>query len=138
MRTIRAPGNALNRRITDAERTVAATRVSGSGAGFRVEVDPFQAFDRENLVKEVVGLANAQLEGPRHILFGVNPGGMNGNIVGIPNDAIGDLKRAHRLISSLVEPLLDLAFIFDCINGKLVGALEIDGCEFAQPDLFVF
>ncbi len=95
-----------------------------------VVFDPFQAFDRDALIREVVGLANADVEGPRHILFGVNPGGMNGNIVGMADDAVGQLKRAHRLISSLVEPVLDLAFIFDCINGKLVGALEIDGCDF--------
>ena len=93
--------------------------------------DPFQAVDRESLVREVIGLANASVEGPRNILFGVNPGGVNGaKIVGIPDNAIGDLKRAHRLISNLVEPLLDLAFIFDQVDGKLVGALEIDGCEF--------
>ncbi len=96
-----------------------------------VVYDPFQAFDRETLVKEVVGLANAQIDGPRNILFGVNPGAMNGNaVVGIPEDAIGELKRAHRLVSALVEPVLELAFIFDRINGKLVGALEIDGCDF--------
>ncbi len=93
--------------------------------------DPFQSFDRESLVKEVIGLANARVDGPRNILFGVNAGAVNGTkVVGIADDAVGDLKRAHRLVSSLVEPLLDLAFIFDRIDGKLVGALEIDGCEF--------
>ncbi len=92
--------------------------------------DPFQSLDRESLVREVIGLANASVEGPRNILFGVNPGGVNGaKLVGIPDSAVGDLKRAHRLISGLVEPLLDLAFIFDRIDGKLVGALEIDGCD---------
>lgn len=96
-----------------------------------VVYDPFQGFDRETLLKEIVGLANADVEGPRNILFGVNPGALNGSpIVGIPEEAIGELKRAHRLVSTMVEPALDLAFIFDRINGKLVGALEIDGCEF--------
>ncbi len=93
--------------------------------------DPFRSLDRESLVKEVIGLANARVDGPRNILFGVNAGGVNGaKIVGIPDSAVGDLKRAHRLVSGLVEPLLDLAFIFDQIDGKLVGALEIDGCDF--------
>ncbi len=93
--------------------------------------DAFQSFDRESLVKEVIGLANARVDGPRNILFGINAGAVNGKkIVGIPDSAVGDLKRAHRLVSGLVEPLLDLAFIFDRIDGKLVGALEIDGCEF--------
>lgn len=96
-----------------------------------VVYDPFQPFDREALLKEVVGLANAKVDGPRNILFGVNPGAVNGNaVVGIPDAAVADLKQAHRLVSSMVEPLLHLAFVFDRVNGKLVGALEVDGCEF--------
>ena len=96
-----------------------------------VVLDPFQAIYRNTLVKEVVGLANADIEGPRHILFGVNTGGTDDKkLIGIPDDALGELKRAHRLISSLVEPALELAFIFDRINGRLIGALEIDGCDF--------
>jgi hypothetical protein len=42
---------------------------------------------------------------------------------------MADLKKAHRLLSALIEPVLHLAFIYDRINGKLVGALEIDGCD---------
>ena len=96
-----------------------------------VVFDPFQPFDRDALLKEVVGLANASVEGPRNILFGVNPGAVNGStVVGIPEDAVASLKQAHRLVSSMIEPLLHLAFVFDRINGKLVGALEVDGCEF--------
>ncbi|MGI9263677.1 MAG: ATP-binding protein [Gammaproteobacteria bacterium] len=96
-----------------------------------VVYDPFGDLDREELVKEVVALANADVDGPRNILFGVNAGGVNGHsVVGIPEDAVGDLKKAHRLLSALIEPVLQLAFVFDRINGKLVGALEIDGCDF--------
>lgn len=96
-----------------------------------VVYDPFGDLDREELVKEVVALANADVEGPRNILFGVNAGGVDGHsVVGISEDAVGDLKKAHRLLSALIEPVLQLAFIFDRINGKLVGALEIDGCDF--------
>ena len=72
--------------------------------------DPFGEINREELVKEVIGLANADVEGPRNILFGVNSGAVDGNgIVGVPEDAVSDLKKAHRLVSSLVEPVLDLA-----------------------------
>lgn len=93
--------------------------------------DPFGDLNREELVKEVIGLANADVEGPRNILFGVNAAAMDGNgVVGIPESAVVDLKKAHRLLSALIEPVLQLAFIFDRINGKLVGALEIDGCDF--------
>jgi len=103
--------------------------------------DPFGEINREKLVREVIGLANADVEGPRNILFGVNAGAIDGNsIVGIPESAVGDLKKAHRLLSALIEPVLQLAFVFDRINGKLVGTLEIDGCDFGPyfvgQDLF--
>ena len=92
--------------------------------------EPFREQDQEELVKEVIGLANADVDGPRYILFGYNAGAMEGSgIVGIDESAMADLKTAHRLISALVEPVLHLAFIYDRINSKLVGALEIDGCD---------
>jgi len=92
--------------------------------------DPFRKFDREELVKQVIGLANADVEGPRNILFGVNAAAATGSgIVGIADSDMADLKKAHRLLSQLIEPVLQLAFIYDRINGKLVGTLEIDGCD---------
>jgi len=95
-----------------------------------VVYDPFQDQDQEELVREVIGLANADVDGPRNILFGVNAGAADGNgIVGISDDDMASLKKAHRLISQLVEPVVHLAFVFDRINGKLVGSLEIDGCD---------
>ena len=95
-----------------------------------VVCDPFRMPEPAELVKEVIGLANADVDGPRYILFGINPGGMEGSkVVGIKDDAAADLKRAHRLISAQIEPVVALAFIFDRINGKLAGALEIDGGE---------
>jgi len=92
--------------------------------------DPFREHDQEELVKEVIGLANANVDGPRNILFGINAAALDGGgIVGITESAMADLKMAHRILSALIEPVLHLAFIYDRINGKLVGTLEIDGCD---------
>jgi len=92
--------------------------------------DPFRMTGKEELVKEVIGLANANVEGPRYILFGINPGAMESSkIVGIDEGAMTDLKKAHRHISELIEPVVSLAFIYDRVDGKLVGALEIDDCD---------
>jgi hypothetical protein len=92
--------------------------------------DPFREPDKEELVKEVIGLANADVDGPRYILFGINSAAMEGSgTVGIDESAMANLKKAHRLVSALIDPILHLAFIFDRVNGKLVGALEIDGCD---------
>jgi len=95
-----------------------------------VVFDPFRMPEPAELVREVLGLANADVDGPRYILFGINPGGMEGSkVVGIKDDVATVLKKAHREISAQIEPVVALAFIFDRINGKLAGALEIDGGE---------
>ena len=95
-----------------------------------VVYDPYRELDQEELVKEVIGLANADVDGSRNILFGINAGAIEGGgIVGIAESAMADLKKSHRLLSALIEPVLHLAFIYDRINGKLVGTLEIDGCD---------
>jgi hypothetical protein len=95
-----------------------------------VVFDPFRMPEPSELVKEVIGLANADVEGPRYILFGVNPGAIDGSkVVGIKDDAAAALKKAHRVISAQIEPVVSLAFIFDKFNGKLAGALEIDDSE---------
>jgi len=55
--------------------------------------DPFARFDSEQLVKEVIGLANADVEGPRYIIFGINLGSMEGSgVVGISDSAMSGLK----------------------------------------------
>ena len=41
--------------------------------------DPFAELDRHALVREVIGLANADVDGPRNILFGVNPAAVEGD-----------------------------------------------------------
>ncbi len=92
--------------------------------------DPFKEPEQEELVKEVIGLANADVDGPRLILFGVNAGATDGSrIVGITESVMADLKKAHRLLSAVIEPVVHLAFIYDRIDTKLVGALEIDDCD---------
>ncbi len=54
--------------------------------------DPFKEPDKEELVKEVIGLANADVDGPRYILFGVNSAAMEGTgIVGIDESAMASL-----------------------------------------------
>ena len=59
------------------------------------------------MVKEVIGLANADVDGARYILFGINKGGMEGTgMVGISESTMTDLKKAHRLVSAQIKQVL--------------------------------
>jgi hypothetical protein len=95
--------------------------------------NPFMEEGPEQLVKEIIGLANADVDGPRYIVFGINFASMQGSgIVGLSESAMANLKKAHRAVSTLIEPVVGLAFIYDKIEGRLVSALEIDGCDDAR------
>ena len=92
--------------------------------------DPFKAIETEELFQEIIGLANLDFEGARFIVFGVNKASMQGNgVVGVDTEKLAELKRVHQMVAKLIEPALQLAFIYDEIDSKLVGALEIDGCD---------
>ena len=60
-----------------------------------VVCDPFREQDQEELVKEVIGLANADVDGPRYILFGINAG------------AMADMVRLHTYIRPLELAYID-------------------------------
>ena len=92
--------------------------------------DPFKPVETDQLILEIIGLANVDFDGARYIVFGINKATMEGSgAVGIDDDKLATLKSAHQLIATLVQPALQLTFIYDEIDGKLVGALEIDGCN---------
>jgi hypothetical protein len=92
--------------------------------------DPFKAVETDQLIQEIIGLANLDFAGPRYIVFGINKAAMEGNgVVGIDDEKLAAMKSAHQLVATLVKPALQLAFIYDEIDGKLAGAIEIDGCD---------
>jgi hypothetical protein len=85
--------------------------------------NPFMEEGPEQLVKEIIGLANADVDGPRYIVFGINLASMQGSgIVGLSESAMANLKKARRAVSTLIEPVVGLAFIYDKIEGRLVGS----------------
>ena len=91
--------------------------------------DPFKPVETDQLIQEIIGLANLDFAGARYIVFGINKAAMEGSgVVGIDDEKLAALKSAHQLVATLIQPALQLAFVYDEIGGKLVGALEIDGC----------
>jgi hypothetical protein len=92
--------------------------------------DPFKPVETDQLIQEIIGLANLDFAGARYIVFGINKATMQGSgVVGLDDEKLAALKSTHQLVATLIKPALQLAFIYDEIDGKLVGAIEIDGCD---------
>lgn len=85
---------------------------------------------RVQLVREVMGLANADTTGARHILFGVskNDAGET-ELKGLRDGALEEMETYADLVNRYIEPALKLTPIFNTVKGVLVGGLEIARCN---------
>ena len=82
------------------------------------------------LLQEVLGMANADAHGVRHIFFGVNRGA-NDELLFTPlaDGALEELQGSVELINRYIEPVLKIEPIYGDVKGHLVAALEISRCD---------
>jgi hypothetical protein len=85
---------------------------------------------RARLLLEVLGLANAETKGARHIFFGVTRDG-DGDLQFNPvTEAIlAEVQSYAELVRRYIEPDLKIEPLFGDINGNLVAAIEITRCN---------
>jgi hypothetical protein len=83
----------------------------------------------EALIKDVMGLANAQVQGERYIIIGVKhrPDG-NRDFLGIDEGDFIDSATYQQLIRDNIEPDLDIDYFPYRFDNILLGILKISGC----------
>lgn len=100
-----------------------------SGLTFREH--PYAADEQAALLRDVLALANAALEGPRFLFVGVRDvvGGQR-LITGITPQAWNEFKtRLGSMLGGMIEPPLKVAVRTLHIDDKLVGMLCLMACE---------
>ncbi len=96
---------------------------------------PYGERAREQLVREIIAIANMELDTPRYIVFGAEPGFGLVDLIGLEKIDLDVIKKDARTASQLIEPSLQVSPIFAQLRGKQIAALEIDGC--ADPPYIV-
>lgn len=86
--------------------------------------------DRQEFLRDLLGLANAEVDGPRYLFVGVSDTlGGDRSIVGVPEaDAARLHKLTRRLVDDFIEPLLDLQVDERLIDGERVVAIILRDC----------
>ena len=85
---------------------------------------------RNELVQQILGLANAEVDGTRYLVLGVRDrlGGRR-EIVGITKERLAEAKEfLRKLVTSAVEPKLKLAMKVIHIEAVMVGLVSIESC----------
>jgi hypothetical protein len=107
---------------------------ANSGLAFRERVHGSN--ERAELLRDLIGLANASVQGPRFLVLGVSDvvGGKR-TISGMSAETWNKWRaKLSSLIGGMVEPPLDVAARTLEINGKVVGVLSLAACA-DQPYL---
>jgi len=78
------------------------------------------------LLQEVMGLANSDSSGVRHIVFGVSRDAANELIyTGLQEGSLEEMETYAETVKRYIEPDLLLTPIFGNVEGHLIGAVEI-------------
>ena len=98
-------------------------------AGILLRGVPAPAARQDHVVRQVMALANADLTGPRALVFGIEPGAAGALAVSGLTEADVTLLESHRSACvAAVEPALDLALVRGVLGGRTVAALELGHC----------
>jgi hypothetical protein len=84
---------------------------------------------QEDLLKDVLSLANAKVDGERYIILGAEPGIVGSVLTGIPRESIEATHRYQAVIRDYIEPPLHMHSVAFYAEGKQMVGLVLDGCD---------
>jgi len=102
---------------------------ASSGVAFRERA--YGSVERQGLLRDLIGMANASVGGPRVIFLGVRDvvGGER-EFVGVSNDALAEAWELYQsLVSGFVEPPLGVRLQTLDVDGVTVACLIIGQCD---------
>lgn len=84
----------------------------------------------KDLIKDIMAMANAPVEGKRYIVTGVKdlPNGTKEYFT-IPSNEFVDQATYQQILRENVEPSIDFSYYPVEVEGNLVGVFEIDNCN---------
>jgi hypothetical protein len=97
---------------------------------FDVKKIPYNSEMKYDLLKDVMAMANADIDSDRHIVLGVHLDKKTGqrNLIGIDKNDVRDSSDYQSWIREFIEPNIDLKYFpYDC-DGKTFGIIEISNC----------
>lgn len=91
------------------------------------KLEEYTRYKTISLIKDIMSMANADLQGDRYIIIGMKPDPVGRNIVGI--DTLIDSASIQQTIIDNIEPEIHLDYFAHHYEGKLLGIIKITKCE---------
>lgn len=90
--------------------------------------EPFGRAHREQMIREVLGLANADVQDDRYVVFGAHHDGDAMNVIGLTDADKKCLEEDSACLRELIEPELDVRVDFAKIDDKPIAIMHLFGC----------
>lgn len=103
-------------------------REGTESAGVLFRRGAYSKQSQEELLRDVLSLANAKVEGRRVIVLGAEAGDYGATVFNIPREAIDGTHRYHGLIRDYIEPPLDMRAQSLSMDGKQLIAVILEDC----------
>lgn len=101
--------------------------------GVQVRAKPYGTGQVREFLRDVMAIANADVDGPRYIVVGVEIDSVGRRSLHAVNPRDFNGKPDYvALVRDHIEPLLDIRYERAHINGQAIGCFEITGCR-EQP-----
>ena len=102
---------------------------SAEAPGLLLQGNAWGVAEHANLLREVLGLANAAVKGPRYILFGVSRDDAELSFLKLSDNDLVILESYPDLVARYVEPRLSIETLAGTASGHLLAALIINSCD---------
>jgi len=107
------------------------SRRAGPSVAFRERA--YGSIERQGLIRDILGLANALVDGPRYLIMGVRDGGPDDrSFVGISDEELDDAYELYQTqLTRYIEPVLKIDLETMELGGVPVAILALNDC--AEP-----
>lgn len=112
------------------DRLAKLVRTAAPSAGLAFRARPYGRDGRRDLLRDVIAMANAPVEGPRHIVVGIETdAGGHRTPTHVTAEALDDDAACAALVAEFIEPPVDIAYHTTSVDGAAVGVFEIGSCR---------
>ncbi len=112
------------------DRLAKLVRTAAPSTGIAFRARPYGRDGQRDFLRDVIAMANAPVEGPRHIVTGIDTGSGGRKIpTGIAAETLDEDAACVALVAEFVEPPVKIGYHLTSVDGAAVGVFEIADCR---------
>lgn len=112
------------------DRLAKLVRTAAPSTGIAFRARPYGRGGEREFLRDVIAMANAPVEGPRHIVVGIEADAQGRRTTtSVPEAELDDGASCAALAAEFIEPAVEVHYRTTSVDGAAVGVFEIGDCR---------